>query len=299
MNEKLSGEYLSDYNEVTKYLKKHAAKGEKLNEVLNDLSELYSDIEAEGTPVSSAHEGTAEEYAKELLESLPKKKKLSTKAITAILVIIAVLISAVYFTNDSKMAISSRGLDRVIKKPEQYELYTTSSNRYGFELYLQQPDNISVLVQSIPWETAPFYIKDFKYLEDEKIYIECSLMSDYQNSEEGKIKIPILYPSLFYDEPEKLLNSIKDFNIEDYKIIKDVSTGSSIDLMGDNGYPLAVLYDGYPTYYKINSDGSIDFGYVFELRESQYSEKNIKDYLLEGKDVYLCLGFVELSWTSK
>ena len=38
MNEKLSGEYLADFNEVTKYLKKYAAKGEKLNEVLDDLS---------------------------------------------------------------------------------------------------------------------------------------------------------------------------------------------------------------------------------------------------------------------
>ena len=78
MNEKLSGEYLADFNEVTKYLKKYAAKGEKLNEVLDDLSELYSDLEAENAPISSAHEGTAEDYAKELLENLPKKKTFFT-----------------------------------------------------------------------------------------------------------------------------------------------------------------------------------------------------------------------------
>ena len=105
MNEKLSGEYLADFNEVTKYLKKYAAKGEKLNEVLDDLSELYSDLEAEGAPVSSVHEGSAEDYAKELLENLPRKKKLSSKAITAIVAVVVFIISAVYFTTDSKMAI--------------------------------------------------------------------------------------------------------------------------------------------------------------------------------------------------
>lgn len=299
MKTELSGEYLADYTEVTKYLKKHAAKGEKLSEVISDLSELYSDLEAEGASVASVHEGTAEEYAKELLENLPKKKKLSSKAITAILVIIAVLISAIYFTNDSKMAIASRGIERVIKKPEQYSLYANSNNRYGFELYLQEPDNTFVCINSVPWETTPFSVKYFEYSDDDKIYIECSLMSDYQNSEEGSIKIPILYPSLFYNEPEKLIDSIINFDIGDYNIIENLSTGSSIELIGDNGYALAVLYDGYPTYYKINRDGSIDFGYVFEIRESQYSKKTIQEYLLEDKKVYLAIGFVELSWISK
>ena len=69
MDKNLSGKYLDDFNEVTKYLKKHAAKGEKLNEVLDDLSELYSDLEAENAPISSAHEGTAEDYAKELKDA--------------------------------------------------------------------------------------------------------------------------------------------------------------------------------------------------------------------------------------
>jgi len=101
MNEKLSGEYLADFNEVTKYLKKYAAKGEKLNEVLDDLSELYSDLEAEGAPLSSVHEGSAEDYAKELSENLPRKKVFFTAKRLLLIFACAVLVAGICFYNNS------------------------------------------------------------------------------------------------------------------------------------------------------------------------------------------------------
>ncbi len=299
MNEKLSGEYLTDYNDVTKYLKKYATKGEKLNEVLDDLSELYSDLEAENAPLSSAHEGSAEDYAKELLENLPKKKKLSPKAITVIVAVVVFIISAVYFTTDSKMAIAYRGLERVIQKPEQYELYTTSSNGKWIELYLQKPDNGDVLINAVPWDNAPFVIENFDYSENGKIYIEGSVTSDYQGNEEGYIKIPILYPSLFFNNPQKLLDCITDYDINDFKIIEEATTGSGIGLINDHGYQIATLYDGYPTYYEVNKDGSIDFCFVYKMRENEHTEKSIKEYLLEDQKVYLYIGYVELYWQPK
>ena len=114
MNEKLSGEYLADFNEVTKYLKQNAAKGEKLNEVIDYLSELYSDLEAEGSPITSVHEGTAEEYAKELLENLPKKKVfLTTKRLVLIFIAVAI-VAGICFYNNSPLRRVNGGLDYVV-----------------------------------------------------------------------------------------------------------------------------------------------------------------------------------------
>lgn len=101
MNE-LKGEYILDFYDVKDYIEKHAKADEKRNEAIETLYGIYLEAQENKTPLSEIHEGTAKDYAKEIVEGLPhiapEKEKIIKRVIAAVLAVAFVL--AAYFTSD-------------------------------------------------------------------------------------------------------------------------------------------------------------------------------------------------------
>lgn len=101
MNE-LKGEYILDFYDVKDYIEKHAKAGERRNEALETLHGIYLEAQENETPLSEIHEGSAKEYAKEIVEGLPhmapEKRRIIKRILTVVLA--AVFVLAAYFTSD-------------------------------------------------------------------------------------------------------------------------------------------------------------------------------------------------------
>mgnify|MGYP006982413002 CR=1 FL=1 len=89
----LGGKYLSEYNEVCKYLKRHAKKSEALSDALAELFEIYSAAQKSGAALEHIRGESLSDYEHALLEGLPKKEHpfLHRYIIAAAAVLIGVL----------------------------------------------------------------------------------------------------------------------------------------------------------------------------------------------------------------
>ncbi len=287
MNEKLSGEYLADFNEVTKYLKKHAAKGEKLSEVLDDLSELYSDLEAEGAPLSSVHEGSAEDYAKELLENLPKKKVFFTAKRLALIFAAIAVVAGICFYNNSPLKRMNSGINYVASHIDDFifDGTTTASYIVGIwdgGIFLESEENIE--------------LKDHSLFSDGEIFVEGTAYSVYKDANRGSIVVPCAYTSSFWTNPKNFIEKISDYDENNVRIIGNTDTGCGIYMSNPDRFGNQILYRGKPAYYKINPDGSVDFKFVFEKTESPYNEKSISELAEEGTELTLVLDCLHIKW---
>lgn len=98
----LKGEYIYDFYNVKEYVEAHAKVGEKRNEAIETLHSIYLEAQENGTPLSEIHEGTAKEYAKEIVEGLPhtspEKKKIIKRFVIAVLTVVFLL--SAFFTSD-------------------------------------------------------------------------------------------------------------------------------------------------------------------------------------------------------
>ena len=287
MNEKLSGEYLADFNEVTKYLKKYAAKGEKLNEVLDDLSELYSDLEAEGAPLSSVHEGSAEDYAKELLENLPKKKVFFTTKRLILFLVSAAIVAGICFYNSSPLKRMTEGLKYVAEHTDDFSFDVANVESYIVEI----------------WDEGVSYgsdgnveIKEMNLFHEGEIFIEGTVYPIYRDANRGSITVPCVYKITFWDNPKNLIEKISDYEENEIRIIGDRDTGCGIYMSSPERFGNEVLYRGKPVYYKINPDGSLDFKFTFKKTESPYNEKSLYKLAEEGNELKLALDCLTIEW---
>ncbi len=101
MNE-LKGEYILDFYDVKDYIEKHAKTCSERNEAIETLHGIYLDAQENGAPLSEIHEGTAKEYAKEIVEGLPHmapERRRIIKRILAVVLAVAFVLAA-YFTSD-------------------------------------------------------------------------------------------------------------------------------------------------------------------------------------------------------
>lgn len=292
MNKKLSGEYLADFNEVTKYLKKHAAKGEKLSEVLDDLSELYSDIEAEGSPLSSVHEGTAEDYAKELLENLPKKKPLFT---TKRLVFLFAFLFAIFFFMEVFYDSAYRGINDVLKNPDSYIITRAQTKEAFYNIYKTNSGFTTGVTSDM--ESEFITITELDFSDPDKILIRGTAKSFYNKDGFGQIHIPAIYTYIY--TPEAFLDLLSDFKEGDVRVVGDFNTGCKIFISHPERYGIEALYYGKPVDYKTNSDGDIDFEFVFEKTNSPYNNKSIEEYLSEGTEVEISFDCFSVKWNHK
>ncbi len=86
----LRGSYKEDFNKVKKYIEKNAAKSPEREEALEGLFAIYFEAQENEEGIFAVHRNSSEEYAKEICESLPEKKKINKKIIFAILSIITI-----------------------------------------------------------------------------------------------------------------------------------------------------------------------------------------------------------------
>ena len=89
---RLAGEYKEDFFEVKKYIEKFSAKGSEQDEAFESLLTIYLEAQENETPVSEIHEVSAKDYAREIAEVLPQKKRLDLRKIFRIAVLAAVFI---------------------------------------------------------------------------------------------------------------------------------------------------------------------------------------------------------------
>lgn len=293
MKNELSGEYLRDYSEIEKYLKGHVEKGEKLDEALEELFEMYSDLETEGADISFAHEGTAKEYAKELAEQLPKKKVFFTKKSIVFFLIAFALVAGVYLYNNSPIKRITGGIDYVADHIDDYSFETAKITDYVITII----DGGCIMGSGFP------EITDMNIFGEGEIFIEGTAYPSYKDANHGEIFLPTVYPHIFWENPKNLIEKISDYEKNSVRIIENTNTGCGIHLSHPGTYGYEILYNGRPDYYKMNPDGSVDFRFVFEKTESPYNEKSI--YKLasgcSGSEedpyrLYLILGCIEINW---
>ncbi len=90
----LRGRYLSDFNEIKKYILKDAAEGAARNEAIESLFAIYLEAQENGDGIFVIHENSAKEYAKEICEGLPAKKGGYKKWIIVVTAVLAMVLCA-------------------------------------------------------------------------------------------------------------------------------------------------------------------------------------------------------------
>lgn len=120
----LGGKYLSEYNEVCKYLKRRAKKSEALSDALAELFEIYSAAQESGAALEHVRGESLSDYEHELLEGLPKKKHpFLYRYITAAAAVLICVFTAAYFTSDEHL-LDKYGYAFCYEHPEKFNLST-------------------------------------------------------------------------------------------------------------------------------------------------------------------------------
>ncbi len=98
----LKSEYAIDFYEVKEYVEAHAKVGEKRNEAIETLHAIYLEAQENKTPISEIHEGSAKDYAKEIIEGLPHTSPEKKRKIRIALIVFAsvAFILTAFFTSD-------------------------------------------------------------------------------------------------------------------------------------------------------------------------------------------------------
>ena len=136
----LNGIYKSDFDEIRKYIEKFSAKCSEREEALESLLGIYLEAQENQTEISEIHEGTAKDYAKEIAESLPEKKKASLKKILPAATVGFALVFGAVFTilgASEDYLLEKRGLGFVLNNPYEYWV-EVSENPQGAYIYYDE-----------------------------------------------------------------------------------------------------------------------------------------------------------------
>ena len=121
----LNGKYKEDFNEIRKYIEKTAAKSSKREEALESLSAIYIEAQENQTEISKIHEGTTKDYAKEIAESLPKKKKPNFAKIAGTSAVFSVIVTVAIFlllNMSDAYLLQKRGFNHVLSSENEYKI---------------------------------------------------------------------------------------------------------------------------------------------------------------------------------
>ncbi|MBQ7874442.1 MAG: hypothetical protein IJ306_04680 [Oscillospiraceae bacterium] len=118
----LKGIYEEDFNEIKKYIEKEAAAGTARDDALESLLAIYVEAQENGAELSDIRGESAKDYAKEVAESLPKKKRVNKILLGGILGIAAAAVLAVagYFTSDVYF-MENGGYGFAMRYPEKFD----------------------------------------------------------------------------------------------------------------------------------------------------------------------------------
>ena len=121
----LNGKYKEDFNEIRKYIEKTAAKSSEREEALESLSAIYLEAQENQTEISKIHEGTTKDYAKEIAESLPKKKKPNFAKIAGTSAVFSVIVTVAIFlllNMSDAYLLQKRGFNHVLSSENEYKI---------------------------------------------------------------------------------------------------------------------------------------------------------------------------------
>lgn len=121
----LKGIYKSDFDGIRKYIEKNSAKSSEREEALESLLGIYLEAQENGTLISEIHEGTAEDYAKEICESLPEKRKINIKKFAGICAVFAVFAAAavsLLLNMSDGYLLQKHGFNHVLSSENEYKI---------------------------------------------------------------------------------------------------------------------------------------------------------------------------------
>ena len=154
----LNGKYKEDFNEVKKYIEKTSAKCPEREETLESLSAIYLEAQENQTEISEIHEGTAKDYAKEIAESLPAKKKANFAKIAGICAVFSVIATAVIFlllNMSDGYLLQKRGFNHVLSSENEYEILV-ELQEHGVISYIDEKYEIQ---RESAWKSELFITK--------------------------------------------------------------------------------------------------------------------------------------------
>lgn len=173
--------YREDFNKVKKYIEKNAAKGKERTEALESLFAIYASAMEKEESIFTIHTNSSEEYAKEICEGLPEKKKTNVTKIAALAAISAAFIFAavvLVMGMNPDYLLEKRGLSWVFNNPYCY-IVEISENVQGAYIYFDdryEPKYESLLKSEIYKTeekiTAEGFIKNSGIFADEIIIDE-------------------------------------------------------------------------------------------------------------------------------
>mgnify|MGYP006972494081 CR=1 FL=1 len=278
----LGGKYLSEYNEVCKYLKRRAKKSEALSDALAELFEIYSAAQESSAALEHVRGESLSDYEHALLEGLPKKEHpfLHRYIIAAAAVLIGVL-TAAYFTSDEHLL-----------------------GKYGYAFCYEHPEkfNLSTEYQSYGAHSGTISLDDFgntvnnEYFEKRGIkFLDFMLYSGDSKSEHDDTQFDITARSVS-------VSTGSDSGMI-YSPVRQDSFGTFISL-DQTGYIKALLngcwYIGSVEAYQFDESGvAYTLHFEAESPDDPALSHNIAR-LVCGDELYICFeGFYRTRWSYK
>ena len=281
---RLEGVYKEDFFEVKKYIEKFSAKGTEREEAVESLLAIYLEAQKNGAGISGIHEGGAKEYAKEIAESLPKKKKPSIKkilplAIAGVVLVFAAVMAAAGASED--YLLEKRGLGFVLNNPYKYWV-EVSDIPQGAYLYFDDEYEMQYesLLKSEIIKTEKGFSSD-GFIKENGIFADEIVIGDEENTVFIKMHVERTEDK---HGNEQMISPVfpanKDMgSLEKYgEITHFESAGVSADIA--ESYFNGAIRDIY-----IDKNGNIVFTVKMELERSDGTD--VESYIENGGEIEL------------
>ncbi|MBQ4545928.1 MAG: hypothetical protein IJA17_02080 [Oscillospiraceae bacterium] len=260
MKNELFQEYYSEYLKVKRIVREGAKPGKARKEAFENIYALYFDAQKEKLPLSEIHEGTAEEFAAEILKSLPRRG-IVKRWQAAFLAVFAVLAfeALLYFTSDFYFE-KEMGLAHALNNPDRY-------NFIGYE---------TVAIKQKEGRGKEYYLsfngEEYEIIEGEDIFddkeFEKFVFSEDGERISAEVKIPFVSRISVLKSVDLPVNLWSYGHIDDVNRVK-VSHGHITLEAGES------FYNGYFDYFRTEKNGDIYLGFVFIKQKGPSAEEHI------------------------
>lgn len=281
MKNELFREYYSEYLKIKRIVKEGSQPGKARREAFENIYDLYFNAQKEEIAVSEIHEGSAEEFAEEILKSLPRRKIIGRWQ-AAVLAVIAVIAFEVflYFTSDFYLE-DKIGFAHALNNPE----------RYSFEGY----ESISAIQREGAGRRYELRLSEgeFEILEGEDFFSKKEF-KEFVFSEDGeRISAEVYVPFTSRNPHLKTLDlpvnlwAVSSIDGE----VKVTPSQGRITLEAGESF-----YNGYFDYYRTEKNGDIYLGFVFLKQKGPSAEEHI----LSGETFTVDFGRIyRMHWSRK
>lgn len=203
--EQLRGKYAVEFYEIKERIQKGAKPGPEREEATENIHSIFLEAQENGTPLEEIYEGSAEEYANEIISGLPhesQQQKKKRKIIIRALAVIAVLM-VLFFTSD-RWNMHIGGYNYYEKYRERF---------YGAPFYFMEDVNVEYHrgKQDPNLASLGIYFDAVRFYDDE--HLEVNMRSKTMMQNFGRYQH--YYPSIHYGGGQfYTMNSIGDITAE-------------------------------------------------------------------------------------